>query len=54
MLVCGHTRLMWEYRMLVCGRTRLVWKYRMLVCGRTRLVCGNTVLNVIVIVLMIF
>ena len=54
MRVCGHTRLMWKYRMLVCGRTRLVWKYRMLVCGRTRLVCGNTVLNVIVIVLMIF
>ena len=53
MLVCGITRLMWECRMLVCIRTRLVWKYRMLVCGRTRLVCGNIVLNVIVIVLMI-
>ena len=39
--------------MLVCGHTRLMWEYRMLVCGRTRLVCGNIVLNVIVIVLMI-
>ena len=53
MLVRGGTRLVWNYRMLVCGGTRLVWNYRMLVCGRTRLACGNTVLNVVVIVLMI-